>query len=655
MVQFYNTYCGHCQMFAPIYKDLASRLKNWTSVVRVAGVDCSREENVITCSDNKIKGYPTILVFPPNARVQDPKTAPLDLRSLNIEWNIDGIEEALVDYLTNLTKTQLEYPLVVNALQPVKNLRTIHRIYPAPKEHDIESVGGYHGIQDLMFLVESEKSYLGRKLILEYFRISSKLELRRILLTNKTLLKSILPDGEYAKLEASQPLLIRLNEGNKAQVLVRGEANHILPTSPEHERQDFIHDRFKTFFEHFYSVELKEHSGDSETKSYFKKKPKAPPTSANEIDTKNNEELEIQHLLQNDPLNGKRVFAVDILKGISYMITHEIKIKGDLSPTEFNTVRNLLTILQKYLPLEKWDSGIGKFIADLRTRLDDKRHTYDKNGLSAQEMRDLLELSGADAVRLRYSRENWVSCLESDRQQKGYTCSLWLLFHSLTVGEYLKAAPVRIKPTLVLFTMRDYVTTFLGCTVCSSNYKKETESLEGSLTARNSSVLWLWRTHNYINQRLNNEKQKEKQSLINVLFPSYSRCPKCIKSDISEIGVDGKTIADVDWNETNVLEYLISTYRPDKSVSPMEMASLISNIRSKVNYDLIDGSNKIDIGGGGLSSAAKLNRSIEQSNNQSIFSTSDISLCLLLYIACIMIVAIVCVALNPKWIRFRNK
>lgn len=653
MVQFYNTFCGHCQMFAPVYKDLASRVKNWTSVFKLAGVDCSKDENVMACSENKIEGYPTILIYPPNARAQDPRDAPLNIRKLNIEWTVDDIEEAIIDYVGNLThSTGRHHSLVADALQPISvtNFEEVKRIYPTRSKHD-EVAGEHDNSQDFMVIVESSRSYLGRKLIVEFYRLRARLELRRILLSNTILLKSILSREEYNKLSGSQPVLLRLRNlaenDSRAQVLVRGEEKHVLPTSGDTERQDFIYGRFKMFFEHFYSIELNEIGGnhDKRTSSPGKIEPSSIDASANHDD-----EMEIRYLLQRDMKGNKRVFAIDLLKGISYMLTHEVKIKGGLSPTEFTTVRNLLTLLKKYLPLEKWDSNVNKFIMDLRTRLDDKRIEFEKNGLTAQEMSDILDLSGAETVRLRYNRENWVACQESDRQHKGYTCSLWLLFHTLTVGEYLKAAPVRFRPTMVLFTMRDYITKFLGCTVCASNFEKETESLNSSLNNRNSSILWLWYAHNRVNQRLNNEKSPiDKKFLTDVIFPSQNYCPLCMQSDLNNVGLDGKTFEDIDWNQTSVLSYLIDVYRPDKVVTPIEMALLLTDIKSKINYDLIEEAKKLS------SSSADMNSSLDRGNVQSSFSISDISLCLVLYLACIMIVAIVCVELNPKWKRSRTK
>lgn len=661
MVQFYNTFCGHCQMFSPIYKELGTRVKNWTSVFRLAAIDCSKDENVMTCSENKIEGYPTVYLYPPNAKYQEPSDAPENLRSFNIEWTVDDIEETIIDYLANLTSVNRDYSPVVRALQPITATtpEELNRVYHLDQsQNDLTTSADNNDKQDLMFLVESEKSYLGRRLIVEYFRINQKLELRRIKLDNQQLLKSLLSSEDYAKLDDNQPILMKLGglvtEGfafRKAQILVRGEEKSVLPTAADHERSDFIYNRFKMFFEHYYSIEL-----ESEQRSAFKlsevlNTPKTP--SLNEIT--NDNELDIHHILQSEPKLRNKVFALDLLKGISYMITHEMKVKGDLTSAEFNTVRNMLTILKKFLPLEKWDSSLHNFIVDMRTRLDDNRSFFETRGVKAQEMRDILDLSGADAIRLRYNRENWISCHESDRNQKGYTCSLWLLFHTLTLGEYSKAAPVRTKPTLVLNTMRDYIIKFLGCTVCSSNYVKESESLETSITGRNSSVLWLWYTHNKISQRLNNEKPpKDRKPLIDVIFPSHDNCVKCVKTRLSEVGVDGKTLEDIEWDMDSVMTYLSDTYKPERVITPIEATSLFKNMKTKFNYDVsIRDTNIDDLRPGQF--GADMNKStVEQWNIQSIFSTSDISLCLFLYLTCIVIVAAVCMALNPKLKRFNK-
>lgn len=630
VVQFYNTFCGHCQGFAPVYKELASRVRNWTSIVQIAGIDCSKPENMNTCSDNNIQGYPTILIFPPNSKFRNPEDAPLNLRSIPIEWTVDDIEDSIVDYITNLTRTNRHYPPSVNALLPIEvhDPTKIGRIFPQ-NHHSQLSINEPNKARDLLFVVESEKSYIGRKLILEYSRINSNLELRRILLNNTQLLEALLTKVDYAALKDNQPILIKMVDtslGSEAQILVKGETDHVLPTLDDSEREDFIFNRFKMFFEHFYTEELKAVSGDYEARN----KP--------EKNSSISQNAEIDYLIHKEPSVKGKVFAVDLLKGMSYMLSHEILMRGNLRPEEFTTVRNLLSVLDKYLPIDQWDLTFSRLISNLRTRLDENRARFEKHGIEKQQLRDFFNVAGIEAIASRYNRENWISCYDSDRQYKGYTCSLWLLFHTLTVSEYKeKEYRSKLKPLAVLYSMRDYITQFLGCTVCSSNFAVETKSLESSLVRKNSSVLWLWNTHNQVSQRLNNERIEGKKHLIDVIFPSPRSCPQCFISDPDHIGEDGKTLADIEWDSKEVFKFMEILYDPARLITPARTASLLKDVRAKIKYDL-------------------LSNDPEEKYLQSIFTASDLSICLLLYLSCVVIVVIVCIALNPRWkpTRFRT-
>lgn len=60
LVQFYNSYCGHCRSFMPKFKILASQMVQWRSVIRPAVLDCSVEENSEICRQFEIMAYPSL-------------------------------------------------------------------------------------------------------------------------------------------------------------------------------------------------------------------------------------------------------------------------------------------------------------------------------------------------------------------------------------------------------------------------------------------------------------------------------------------------------------------------------------------------------------------------------------------------------------------
>ena len=107
VVEFYSSWCGHCQHFSPTWKDLATKIKGhyynyypnlknifmngffllwiilfvsrvyhyylnpfsslelpqgWSKVVQIGQIDCSRRENSEECRKHKITAYPSIRV-----------------------------------------------------------------------------------------------------------------------------------------------------------------------------------------------------------------------------------------------------------------------------------------------------------------------------------------------------------------------------------------------------------------------------------------------------------------------------------------------------------------------------------------------------------------------------------------------------------------
>lgn len=72
LVEFYNSWCGHCQRFAPSWKALATDVKEWKDLVGIGAVDCSNDENYPICRDMEVMAYPTVKYFHENYK-EDPK------------------------------------------------------------------------------------------------------------------------------------------------------------------------------------------------------------------------------------------------------------------------------------------------------------------------------------------------------------------------------------------------------------------------------------------------------------------------------------------------------------------------------------------------------------------------------------------------------
>ncbi len=65
MVEFYSSWCGHCQHFAPVMKELGAEVKAWSSVFKLGVIECTgSKDDQKACDRHKVQAYPTLKVVP---------------------------------------------------------------------------------------------------------------------------------------------------------------------------------------------------------------------------------------------------------------------------------------------------------------------------------------------------------------------------------------------------------------------------------------------------------------------------------------------------------------------------------------------------------------------------------------------------------------
>lgn len=70
--------CGHCQRLAPTWDELATHFESHPNI-HISKLDCTLYS--LTCQQNEIKGYPTLLLFE-EGQVREKYTGNRDLQSL---------------------------------------------------------------------------------------------------------------------------------------------------------------------------------------------------------------------------------------------------------------------------------------------------------------------------------------------------------------------------------------------------------------------------------------------------------------------------------------------------------------------------------------------------------------------------------------------
>lgn len=178
------------------------------------------------------------------------------------------------------------------------------------------------------------------------------------------------------------------------------------------------------------------------------------------------------HAIRNSLRNEVGIFKT--ISGSKLKVLKEyVHVLGQLFPADRREMVVFLMKLDKYLEAQTKELNVNEYL-DKLTELELELHPWD------------IELS------------TWGTCKGTVPGRRGYTCSLWRLFHTLTVLATQKSPEILVLPVI-----HGYVKEFFGCSECVSHFTKMVAD-EGALTITTvrAQALWLWRAHNKVNLRL---------------------------------------------------------------------------------------------------------------------------------------------------------
>lgn len=232
-------------------------------------------------------------------------------------------------------------------------------------------------------------------------------------------------------------------------------------------------------------------------------------------------------------------FQIDLETALRFSLENDIPLKAsNIAGQRRGALNAYIDILIKYFPFR-----------------DDKGRMF-LNELKKCITKTLRPVQFQEAVRnlTKYykpftrSKSSYVGCVSRLPGLRGYPCSIWILFHFLTVTAESKP-DLSTGPQEVLHALRGYVWHFYACTESAKNFHAETSDLEVSVKSLDDSILFLWKTHNFMNSRLHQYPGNLTEDPYHpkIQFPSMSHCPRCYSSA-------------QDFNETVVLAYLKKVY-----------------------------------------------------------------------------------------------
>ncbi|XP_031560891.1 sulfhydryl oxidase 1-like isoform X2 [Actinia tenebrosa] len=490
IVEFYSSWCGHCQAFAPTWKKLAQVARDWQSVIQVAALDCAEERNMQTCRDFHIDEYPTIKFF--NASEKDRKNLGKNFKEYTKE---DKTFLNLLHTMVNVVESQTQLA------HPAPNFA------PCTDEYVREFEAGRSKYQTLVLIFEEPYSYIGKEIALDMMKFP-EVDVRRFINKKSPLLE------KYRVNMKRLPLLIKFERDGRFRELSRMKRNHA---------------EFKKAL----------HSYDFKVKSF-------PPIEAVEKAMDHFSDLHHQRL-GNEKHTGSssEVYMLDMVSSLSFMIWNEVPNKPIIKNKAYLALKNFAGLVAECFPGK---SSVRMFFSKLHTRLSARLFG---NKMTSDYFLGLVNRIQQPGHAYLTKKHRWHACQGSKAQYRGYPCSLWTLFHTLTVncGSKRKANGEEDDGLKTLSYIRDYIKNFFGCTSCVKHFTDMAKNIENEVTTHDDAILWLWEGHNKANKRLHN-KPSEDPAHPKIQFPSPEMCKDCHKKDGS-------------WNRKVVLQFLKNHYGVD--------------------------------------------------------------------------------------------
>ncbi|XP_035270619.1 sulfhydryl oxidase 1 [Anguilla anguilla] len=236
------------------------------------------------------------------------------------------------------------------------------------------------------------------------------------------------------------------------------------------------------------------------------------------------------------PFNRTRVYMSDLESALHYSLRVELAAHPVISGEDLTALKRYVSVLAKYFPGRPMVQNLLQSVdAWLKERGDSE--------LLYSSLQDMLDNTGQIPDAVLPEGVKWVGCQGTQAHFRGYPCSVWTLFHVLTV-QAMKTPGA--APLEVLQALRGYVHSFFGCRYCASHFETMARENMNQVRSPATAALWLWYRHNRVNNRLAGALSED-PSFPKVQWPPPDLCPRCHTV---------KRNGEHSWNQEEVLRFL---------------------------------------------------------------------------------------------------
>uniref|UniRef100_A0A8B9FJP6 Sulfhydryl oxidase n=1 Tax=Amazona collaria TaxID=241587 RepID=A0A8B9FJP6_9PSIT len=238
-----------------------------------------------------------------------------------------------------------------------------------------------------------------------------------------------------------------------------------------------------------------------------------------------------------------KLYMADLESGLHYLLRVELATHKTLEGAELKTFKDFVTVCAKLFPGRQSVVKLLETLQEWLVSLPLDKIPYDA---ILDLVNNKMRISGIFLTK----KVQWVGCQGSRPELRGYTCSLWKLFHTLTVQAALQPKALintglEDNPQIVLQVMRRYIQHFFGCKACAEHFEEMAKESMDSVQTLDKAVLWLWEKHNVVNNRLAGALTEDPK-FPKVQWPTPDICPTC-HEEIKGLH---------SWNEAQVLQFM---------------------------------------------------------------------------------------------------
>ncbi|XP_055438830.1 sulfhydryl oxidase 1 isoform X1 [Bubalus kerabau] len=275
-----------------------------------------------------------------------------------------------------------------------------------------------------------------------------------------------------------------------------------------------------------------------------------------------------------------KIYMADLESALHYILRIEVGKFSVLEGQRLVALKKFMAVLAQYFRGRPLVQNFLHSMNDWLKKQQRKKIPYGffKNALDSRKEGTVI----AEKV-------NWVGCQGSEPHFRGFPCSLWILFHFLTVQaaqEGVDHSQERAKAQEVLQAIRGYVRFFFGCRECAGHFEQMASGSMHRVGSLNSAVLWFWSSHNKVNARLAGAPSEDPQ-FPKVQWPPRELCSACHNE------LRGAPV----WDLDNILKFLKTHFSPSNIVldfpsagpGPRRGAERMAVIPKQVELELATG------------------------------------------------------------------